>query len=166
MKSDDAKVNVRERRHRLPRNLYKGKIACVFTVCVSGKREIFSSEQVFSSVEEILLDSLKRECCEAHIYLFMPDHCHFLIEGTSDDSDLWQFMVDFKQRSGFWLSRNRVSAKWQKDFYDHILRKREDLRAQVRYILENPLRAGLVSDWTRYPYKGSTIHTFDEWTVF
>lgn len=117
-------------------------------------------------MERILLDCLKKEQCEAHIYLFMPEHCHFLIEGKSADSDLWQFMVNFKQRSGFWMSKNKIPAKWQKDFYDHLLRKDEDLTRQIRYILGNPLRKALVSNWEKYPYKGSTIYNFDEWINF
>lgn len=160
-----TKRTVKERRHRLPRECYKGKIACVFTACISDRRKIFSSEEIFRSVERILLDCLKKEHCEAHVYLFMPDHCHFVIQGKSDDSDLWQFMVNFKQRTGYWLSQNRFSAKWQKDFYDHILRKDEDLKKQIRYILENPLRRNLVSDWRGYSYKGSTLYDLKECMV-
>lgn len=161
-----AKATIRERRHRLPRKLYKGRIACVFTACIADKRKLFLSDKLFNSIERILLDYLQKEQCEAHVYLFMPDHCHFLIEGKSNDSDLWQFMANFKQRSGYWLSRNRFAAKWQKDFYDHILRKDEDLRKQTRYILENPLRKALVKDWRKYRFKGSTIHNLEEWMSF
>lgn len=160
------KGSVKERRHRLSRKQYKGKVVCVFTACMSHKRKIFLSEKIFSSTEKILLDCLEKEQCEAHIYLFMPDHCHFLIEGKSDDSNLWQFMVNFKQRSGYWLSQNRFTAKWQKDFYDHILRKDEDLRKQIRYVLENPLREALANDWRKYRFKDSTLYNLDEWMSF
>ena len=93
----------------------------------------------------------------------MPDHGHLLIEGKLEESDLWQSIVNFKRKSGYWLTRNHPSEEWQKDFYDHILRKDEDLMKQVRYILGNPVRRGLVEDWKTYPYKGSTLYDFDEW---
>jgi len=157
------KSAIREYKHRLPRELYKGKLACVFTSCIREKKELFLTKSIFFPVEKILLDCLRKEECEAYIYLFMPDHCHLLIEGRSDDSDLWEFMVNFKQRSGYWFSQNRLGAEWQKDFYDHILRKEEDLVKQIRYILGNPLRKGLVDNWRKYPYKGSTIYNLDEW---
>ena len=44
---------------------------------------------------------------------------------------------------------------WQKGFYDNILRSKETLATQVRYIAENPVREGLVTEWSSYPYTGS-----------
>ncbi len=85
----------------------------------------------------------------------MPDHLHIVNEGISDESDLWKMLNLFKQKTGFWLSNNREEAKWQKDFYDHIHRKEVDLKKHIRYILNNPVRKGLVSDWREYPFKGS-----------
>lgn len=93
----------------------------------------------------------------------MPDHAHVLLQGTDEDSDLWKCIVDFKQRTGFWLSQNKYSEEWQKDFYDHILRKEEDVVKHVRYILNNPVRKRIVENWKDYPFKGSTIYNFDEW---
>ena len=78
-----------------------------------------------------------------------------LISGTSNDSDILGTAVAYKQKTGFWLSRNNPGIKWQKDFYDHIIRKNESIGVQVRYILDNPVRKGLVNSWQHYPYKGS-----------
>ena len=156
-------MQIKERKHRLPREVYIGRVRCAFSICVLEKKELFTSNNIFLTIEEMLLESLKKSICDAHIYLFMPDHSHVLIEGKSDDSDLWQCVVDFKRKSGYWLSQNQYSQEWQKDFYDHILRKDEGLEKQVRYILWNPVRKGLVDDWKAYPYKGSTIYDFDQW---
>jgi putative transposase len=109
------------------------------------------------------LISLRAHSCEAHVYLAMPDHMHLLIEGSGVDSDAWKCIVAFKQRSGYWMSQNKCGARWQKNFYDHILRKEEDIEKQVRYILANPVRKGLVRYWKQYSFKGSTIYNFDEW---
>ncbi len=114
-------------------------------------------------MEQVVLKCLDKEECEAHIYLFMPDHCHFLIEGKSENSDMWKFAVDFKQRSGYWLAKNGYSEKWQKDFYDHILRRNEDVKKQIEYILKNPIRKGIVDNWKEYTFKGSTVYELDEW---
>jgi hypothetical protein len=53
------------------------------------------------------------------------------------------------------MSKNRIGIRWQKDFYDHIIKKNEGLSTQVRYILDNPVRNGIVSHWQEYRYKGS-----------
>lgn len=56
------------------------------------------------------------------------------------------------------------TIRWQKDFYDHIIRDERELHRQIKYVLENPVRKGMVSDGRRYPFKGSTIFNLDEWT--
>ena len=155
--------SILEHKHRLSRNLYVGKIVCAFTICVLDKKELFLSKEIFNSMVSILLESLSKNNCEAYIYLFMPDHCHLLVRGKSEDSDLWQCIVNFKQRSGYWLSKQNYKAKWQKDFYDHILRKDEDVIKQVNYILGNSVRKSIVDDWKDYPFKGSTIYDFNKW---
>jgi len=53
------------------------------------------------------------------------------------------------------MSTNKPEMRWQKDFYDHIIRTNEDIAAQVRYVLDNPVRKGLVLFWQDYHFKGS-----------
>ena len=45
--------------------------------------------------------------------------------------------------------RGRV---WQPESFDHVLRSSENLDAKIAYLLENPVRAGLVREWTDYPW--------------
>jgi hypothetical protein len=33
----------------------------------------------------------------------------------------------------------------------------------LKYILNNPLRAGIVENWKEYKFKGSSIYNLDEW---
>ncbi len=41
---------------------------------------------------------------------------------------------------------------WQAESFDHVLRSSESLDAKIIYLLENPVRAGLVRDWVEYPW--------------
>ncbi len=66
-----------------------------------------------------------------------------------------KFIQKYKQKTGYWLARNQKDFTWQKDFFDHIIRKEEGLVNVAKYILENPVRKGLVAHWQEYPYKGS-----------
>ncbi|MGB2870177.1 MAG: hypothetical protein WBD36_17140, partial [Bacteroidota bacterium] len=66
------------------------------------------------------------------------------------------------QQTGFWLSQNHPSVHWQKDFYDRILRDEEEVERHILYILENPVKKGMVENWKEYPYKGSTVYKLDE----
>jgi REP element-mobilizing transposase RayT len=91
------------------------------------------------------------------VALCMPDHLHMMVEGGASNADLWSLVVKFKQRTGWFFTRNKVKGRWQKDFYDHILRDEDDLENQARYILNNPVRSGLVDHWLEYPHKLSTV---------
>jgi len=55
-----------------------------------------------------------------------------------------------------------VGKIFQSRFYDHFLRTEEDLRKQIQYILENPLRKGLPNSRMKYPYIGSNVFNQDD----
>jgi len=41
---------------------------------------------------------------------------------------------------------------WQRGFHDHAVRREEDLQALARYVVANPVRAGLVQRTGLYPH--------------
>lgn len=50
--------------------------------------------------------------------------------------------------------RGEITGKqslWQKGFHDHAIRKEENIQQLARYIVANPLRAGLVEKIGDYP---------------
>ncbi|MEO0137840.1 MAG: transposase [candidate division WOR-3 bacterium] len=148
-------MKFKEKKHRLNLNHYCGHIRISFTLCIKDRKEIFTNEEVIVAFLEILRESIKKFDCKNWVYLFMPDHLHLILEGNSEKSDLWRAVVYFKQKTGYWLSKNNYKVSWQKDFYDHIFRKDEDLKKHIRYILENPVRKGLTDDWRKYKFKGA-----------
>ncbi len=92
----------------------------------------------------------------------MPDHLHVILQGTTDGARPFEAINNFKQKTGYWLSKNRLGVHWQKDYYDHIIRNEEEIAKHVRYILDNPVRKSIVDDWTNYEFKGSTIYNLNE----
>ncbi len=154
---------IREKHHRLENELYRGYKIVSITACVKDRVSFFTTDDRFLTCEKILIDALKQFECGAVVYLFMPDHVHMLLRGESEKADIMRAMRSFKQKSGFWLSRDHLSVHWQKDFYDHILRNDEGIKKHVSYILNNPVRKGIVENWEKYSFKGSTIHNLKEW---
>jgi putative transposase len=118
---------------------------------------------VVKEFEKILLAEAENFHCDILVYLFMPDHCHILLEGKDEQSNVLKVINLFKQKTGFWLSKNRPQVYWQKDYWDHILRKEEDINTQVWYILGNPVRKELVTNLKEYLFKRSTVYNFNEW---
>jgi REP element-mobilizing transposase RayT len=153
----------REKKHRLDAEIYAGKILVSFTLCVLGRKPLFDNLEIFQQFELLLRNELTNTDCSAYVYLFMPDHAHILLSGNSSHSDIKKCLDKYKQKTGFWLYKNTPDYKWQKDYYDHILRKEEDSETHIKYILNNPIRAGLVENWKQYKFKGSTVYDLDEW---
>ncbi|MCY1446959.1 hypothetical protein D9M71_635550 [compost metagenome] len=63
-------------------------------------------------------------------------------------------MRRIKSRSAIALRQigfDHTEKIWQKGFHDHALRHDEDLQDVARYIVANPLRAGLVKRAGDYP---------------
>jgi REP element-mobilizing transposase RayT len=92
----------------------------------------------------------------------MPDHVHLLVEGVADESNLQEFMRVWKQRTAFVAKRDRGIVLWQRGYYEHILRSDESVEQKARYILENPVRAGLVESPGDYPWIGSFVTTVED----
>ena len=149
------KFNVREKRHRLPRETYRGQVTVPVTACIEGKSTPFADEGIVKQFLEFLHSAMVKHNCIAFIYCFMPDHLHLVLHGQDANADVWRAMVSFKQQSGYWFRRHRPEFAWQKDFYDHIIRADEDLGAQIRYVADNPVRKGIVKLWSEYPFTGA-----------
>jgi len=154
--------NIREKKHRLPHYCYKGRVRITFTLCVEKRENFFTKEEMISKVLDILREVEDEYDCKNWVYVFMPNHLHMIVEGKSEKSDLWKALVLFKQKTGFYISQNTIGIKWQKDFYDRIHRKDEDLKKQIIYLLNNPERKGLVNNWRDYPFKGSLDFNLEE----
>ncbi|MFH1287189.1 MAG: transposase [bacterium] len=162
---------VKENKHRLPLSYYHGEIRVTFTLCVEDKKTLFVQKAIVDKFIEILKEAGNKFNCKNWVYVFMPDHLHLILEGESEQSDLRKTVILFKQKTGFWLSqygnnngsrRLQPAFRWQKDFYDHIHRKDDDLKRHVMYILNNPVRKGLTNNWKEYPFSGSLDFDLNE----
>ena len=148
----------RRLRHRLATEAYRGEVAASFTACIAGKHELFTNGDTIA----IFLGALRRASgqheCKVLIWCFMPDHLHVVLQGRGPSSDLRKALTLFKQLTGYWLARHIPAVRWQKDFFDHVLRDDDELDRQLRYIAENPVRRGLVADWREYGFTGSDAY--------
>jgi len=90
--------------------------------------------------------------CRSLAWVLMPDHLHWLIELHA--ITLSSLMRQFKSRSGTALCKAGIcpGRAWQRGYHDRALRKEEDTRKVARYIVANPLRAGLAAQIGDYPH--------------
>jgi putative transposase len=126
------------------------------TFCTHRRRKILASKRThFSFVE------FARRASEFNIavgrYVIMPDHVHLFVCGNGQ-FDLGRWIARLKQaltRANRWSKDN--GQIWQEGFFDHVLRSDESMNATWEYIVQNPIRAGLVRRSEDWPYQGEIV---------
>ncbi len=86
-------------------------------------------------------------------WVLMPDHLHVLLQlGETDSLDAYVDRMKCATARSLNRLRNFREPVWQRAYHDHLLRQEEDLKTVARYIIMNPLRAGIVSRISAYPH--------------
>jgi putative transposase len=118
------------------------------TVCCQpkGKNQLCKphvAAAVFQSAEHYY----EKHFWSIPILLLMPDHLHMLAK-FSPEVGMKKLVRNWKR---YLASENEIV--WQRDFFDHRLRSDESLSDKAAYILQNPVRAGLVNQSEDWPYQ-------------
>jgi len=151
-------VNIQKpfpKRPRLKDFNYIGTYAYFVTILTKDRGNYFREVEVVDSLIGDLVKTAESEGFNVSAYCFMPDHLHLLVMGKDDQSNLKKFVSLFKQKSGFWFKKNYNENLWHISYYDHVLRKEENMENVALYILYNPVRKGFVSDYKEYPFSWS-----------
>src|SRR5262245_5850660 len=143
----------RRRRIRLPADVYAeaGRI-CSVTIAVKGRVPVLSNPAVATAAVHVLRQQAEKTNVPIYAYCLMPDHVHLVLE-PSASCDIVTLVGRFKnlaQRAAW--SEGVRGAFWQTSFWDHFLRREEQLRVVIDYVLNNPVRAGLVERWQDHPF--------------
>lgn len=93
--------------------------------------------------------------CILHAAVVMPDHVPVVLTPLSNEHGSFsipQVMPSIKSESAHRINKalNRRGKVWQDESFDHVLRNDENLASKIEYVLENPVRAGLVKNPSDY----------------
>jgi REP element-mobilizing transposase RayT len=115
------------------------------TVCTAGEESRFADPALAKPIFAALVDHpATLAAC------LMPDHLHWLL---TDASQAVEVLRDFKSYSTWLFKQAGYRCQlWQRSFWDHVVRRGESLDNVVRYIVDNPVREGLVTEREDYPY--------------
>ncbi len=133
---------------------YAARFAYSVTICTRDRVPLFADEAAGRDVAECLEDHAKQCGYPLVAYCIMPDHVHILTAPgrAREVMPLPRFIRQFKAAVTHRLRDSGIGGSvWQRSFYDHVLRKDEDLERVARYILANPVRKGLRLNPEDYP---------------
>ncbi|MFJ3376041.1 REP-associated tyrosine transposase [Pseudomonas sp. NPDC086112] len=138
--------------HRLRSGRYSesGQIY-LLTAVVLNREPLFRNFKNGRLVVDAFRTAEREELATSLAWVVMPDHFHWLIE--LQNTQLSTLMARTKSRIAVTVNRSirRQGPVWQHGYHDRAIRKEEDLQAVARYIVANPLRAGLVEKVGDYP---------------
>jgi putative transposase len=143
------------KRIRLPAASYIGLRRYFLTFCCFERRKCFLQSDFNLYFVEQLREQSAAHQFNALAYCLMPDHVHLLVEALAVSSNLGPFVKAFKQVTGFEFERRTGGRLWQRHYYDHVLRPKDEPESVAWYIWLNPVRAGLCEHSGQYPFLGS-----------
>jgi putative transposase len=137
---------------------YVGLFRYFLTFCTDHRRHHLAKREHVDLALKQIVRSANDTRFAIDAYCFMPDHVHLLVEAQSESSDCRDFIKRAKQFSGFYYKQAFGRRLWQRYGFERVLRNDEATLSVARYILENPIRAGLVERIEDYPFAGSLIY--------
>jgi len=137
---------------RLPRFSYRGCYRYLLTFLTIHRSRLFEDPAAVQQAFEQIHRTAIIERFAILAYCFMPDHLHLVVAGLSFESDLKRFAKLAKQRSGAAHARTRTGRLWQSGYWDTSLRGSADVRQAMKYVMSNPVKAGLVTPGGTYPF--------------
>ncbi|PKM05833.1 MAG: transposase [Gammaproteobacteria bacterium HGW-Gammaproteobacteria-4] len=125
----------------------------LLTVVTHQRKRIFVRNAAAIAAARVCHAPMTWGDAQALCWVLMPDHWHGLIQ-LGDNDHLALCVNRFKAliAKAVRCQHGANGHVWQRGFHDHALRREEDMRAIARYIVYNPVRAGLVARVGDYPY--------------
>ncbi len=143
---------LRKGRVSIPNQIY------LITVCCKNKEKLFLDHHAAQILSSLLHRVLQKQNSKILAWVVMPDHMHLALQ-LAEDETLAKTMNRINSCSAIAVNRalSRHSPVWQGAYHDHALRDDDQLLTAIRYLISNPIRAGLVQNLGDYPYWDITI---------
>ena len=117
------------------------------TLCTADRVQVLANDDYHGRLRKFLVASPAHYGWHTLRYVVMPDHVH-LLAVTTEQVALGAWIKALK----FVTAQRRF--RWQPGFFDHVLRSGESESEKWSYVLENPVRGGLVTSSVDWPYAG------------
>lgn len=90
-----------------------------------------------------------------HAFVVMPNHVHLLISPRIPLPKLTRTLKSFSAKRANEMLELVGTPFWQQESYDRMVRDGKEFDRIQRYIEQNPVRAGIVADPTKYRWSSA-----------
>jgi REP element-mobilizing transposase RayT len=95
--------------------------------------------------------------CDLHAWVIMPNHVHLLLTPHTNVSSLLCSLKGYSARQANKILASSGQPFWQNESYDHLVRTGEEFRRIERYIINNPVKAGLVESAEKFLWSSAAV---------
>lgn len=122
----------------------------MITIITNNRQRVFDTWHAGRPVIAALRRAETEQHAKTLAWVLMPDHLHWLL--VLGDTSLGTLVRRMKGRATAALRARGLNHNfWQNGYHDTLLKAPADIYRTARYIIANPLRAGLVSRVGDYP---------------
>ena len=95
---------------------------------------------------------------DLYAYCVMPNHVHLIFKLLPMEEKLerpvTKILQSLKRYTAGEANKilDREGQFWQHESFDRVVRDNEELESTVKYVLNNPVKAGLIENWQDWPY--------------
>ncbi len=150
---DEAPLDRGRLKQRLPMAAYRSYASTwhVTITALDRASRPFANHDLAIAILTTIDDRVATRGAILHVSCLMPDHVHLIVQlGEVGLVDLVRDLKSVTTRA--WWKHGGNGRLWQESFYDRGVRESDDFDAIAAYILDNPVRSGLVGTWNEYPY--------------
>ncbi len=133
-----------------------GTIAHII-IGTQNKIPYFKNQVAAENITRLVMQTAEERNIKLYAYCVMPDHIHLLF-AASNNCSITDYVRIIKGRFSASCRNAGWEIRFQRSFYDHLLRKEDDIEEVSRYIIGNPVRARIKSVYGVYPYAGSMVY--------
>ncbi len=149
-----------------------------FTVNTWHRQPVLTDHNIREAMREAIRQTRQSLPFVIDAWVLLPDHLHCiwtLPEGDDNYSARWAIIKRYVSKcytannsDGCRLNKSRTrrreSGLWQRRFWEHLIRDREDFNRHLDYIHWNPVKHGYAATVREWPY--SSFHRYVKQAVY
>ena len=138
----------------MPRRAREKSVTGIYHVMLRGinQQQIFADDEDYTNMQKIIREYKEATGVGIYAYCLMGNHIHLLIK--ENETEISQFIKRVGTKFVYWynIKYKRVGHLFQDRFRSEAVENNQQFITVIRYIHQNPLKAGLVRRISEYRF--------------
>ncbi|WP_422486885.1 REP-associated tyrosine transposase [Gudongella sp. DL1XJH-153] len=130
-----------------------------------NKERIFADQAHKKFILELLKSNLSENKISVAAYCIMDNHLHLVLKGELEDISIALKKVNIKFAMKLNKEQDRVGHVFQDRYKSEIINNDQHLLQAIRYVHNNPVKAGIENDPKKYQWSSYSSYTGKDLTI-